>query len=53
MTVCHSQGDNSDRLADDSAVMERCSEAAEYVTVDVPNSYTEDDLAEMLKNQVS
>ena len=40
------------RLADDSAVMARCSEAAEYITVDVPNSYTEEDLAEMLRNQV-
>lgn len=39
------------RQTDETAVMAKCSVAAEYITVDVPNSYTEDDLAEMLKNQ--
>lgn len=40
------------RLSDNSATMARCaSEGSEYITVDVPNSYTEEDLADMLKNQ--
>jgi hypothetical protein len=39
------------RLLDNTAVMARCAEAAEHITIDVPNSYTDDDLAEMIKNQ--
>lgn len=39
------------RLADNTAVMAKCSEASEYVTMEVPTVYTAEDLQEMLKNQ--
>jgi len=30
----------------------RCDEASEYITIEVPTTYTADDIATMLKNQV-
>jgi len=39
------------RLVDDSAVMEKCQVASEYITMDVPKVYTEDDLKHLLLNQ--
>ena len=39
------------RLADNTGVLAPCSEASEYVTMEVPTVYTAEDLQEMLKNQ--
>lgn len=39
------------RLADNSAVLAKCSEASEYMTMEVPTVYSAEDLQEMVKNQ--
>jgi len=40
------------RLPDNTAVMAPCSQASEYITMDIPSFYTADDIAHLLKNQV-
>ena len=39
------------RLADNTAVMTKCSEASEFVTMEVPVVYSKEDIEEMLQNQ--
>ena len=39
------------RLQDNSAALARCSDANEYVALEVPQTYTQEDLANMVKNQ--
>lgn len=39
------------RLANDEAVLAKCTEASEYVTMEVPTAYTAEDLQDMLQNQ--
>lgn len=40
------------RLPDNTGAMAKCSEANEYMSMDVPTVYTSEDLAAMMKNQV-
>jgi hypothetical protein len=39
------------RNADDTGVMVKCSDANEFIVMDIPTVYTEEDIANMLKNQ--
>ena len=39
------------RLQDNSAVLARCTEANEFVALEVPQTYTQEDLQNMLQNQ--
>lgn len=41
------------RKADDTAGIMPCSEASEYIAIEVPSAYTNEQLAQMLKNPVS
>ena len=38
------------RLSDDTAAMAKCSEASEFISMDLPLIYTKEQLAELLKN---
>lgn len=40
------------RLPDNSAVLAPCSQASEYISMDIPSFYTADDIAHLMKNQV-
>lgn len=40
------------RLVDNTAVLASCIEASEYITMDVPTYYTNEELANLVKNQV-
>ena len=40
------------RLADNTGAMAKCSDANEYISMDIPTVYSSEDLAAMLNNQV-
>lgn len=40
------------RLLDDGGAIARCSKASEFIQIDIPTTYTAEDLANMVKNQV-
>jgi hypothetical protein len=41
------------RLVDNTAVLTRCSDSSEYISMDIPTVYTSEDLQRMMQNPVS